>query len=197
MDRRRESRAHTGRSRNELARRAILDAAADLLASAELADVTIGRIADAAGVGRQTIYRWWPSKGAVLAEAMAERADAAVDIRPTGDLVVDLERFITATFAAVDDPAVGRTLRSILGQAMVDPPAAELLADFTARRRAQLRALLHAARRTDEPGPAVDPDLLADQIYGVLWYRLVVLRAPVDADLARRLHRALVRQLGG
>ncbi|MQA97684.1 MAG: TetR family transcriptional regulator [Streptosporangiales bacterium] len=74
---------HTGRRRDEAARQAILDATFTLLreGAGEAGDtgdageaLTIDRIAAAAGVGRQTIYRWWPGKGAVVAEAMASRA---------------------------------------------------------------------------------------------------------------------------
>src|SRR6201995_2352035 len=55
------SRPHTGRRRNEAARAAILTATVDLLRDRGLDSLTIDAIAQAAGVGRQTIYRWWPS----------------------------------------------------------------------------------------------------------------------------------------
>ncbi len=61
---------HTGRRRNAAARDAILDATFELLRARGAAGVTIDAIAEAAGVGRQTIYRWWPARGAVVAEAM-------------------------------------------------------------------------------------------------------------------------------
>jgi AcrR family transcriptional regulator len=67
-------RQHTGRRRNAAARDAILDATFDLLRTRGAVGLTIDAIAEAAGVGRQTIYRWWPSKGAVAAEAMARGA---------------------------------------------------------------------------------------------------------------------------
>ena len=60
-------RPHTGRQRNEAARTAILDAAMALLGTARF---TADEIAREAGVGKQTLYRWWPSKAAVVAEAI-------------------------------------------------------------------------------------------------------------------------------
>src|SRR5687768_4995339 len=56
--------------RSEPARRAILAAALDQVAEVGYAKLSIEGIAGAAGVGKQTIYRWWPSKGAVLLDSL-------------------------------------------------------------------------------------------------------------------------------
>ena len=55
--------------RNEASRRAILAAAFELVQEVGYAKLSIEGIAARAGVGKQTIYRWWPSKGAVLFDA--------------------------------------------------------------------------------------------------------------------------------
>ncbi len=80
------SRPHTGRRRNAAAREAILDATFDLLREQGTGGVTIDAIAEAAGVGRQTIYRWWPTKGAVVAEAMTRGR--------AGDRLAPRDRFV-------------------------------------------------------------------------------------------------------
>lgn len=59
--------------RSEQSRQAILSAAFDLVAESGYARLTIEAIAARAGVGKQTIYRWWPSKGAVLVDAFLSR----------------------------------------------------------------------------------------------------------------------------
>ena len=82
-------RSHTGRRRNEAAQEAILDATFRLLSHPGEA-VTIDAIAAEAGVGRQTIYRWWPSKGAVVADALARHAQVVVPERDTGSFAKDL-----------------------------------------------------------------------------------------------------------
>ncbi|WP_156766937.1 TetR/AcrR family transcriptional regulator, partial [Mycobacterium sp. E796] len=66
-------RPHTGNRRNDAAERAILQAAAELLADGG-GPISVDAIAERAGVGKQTIYRWWPSKSAVLLDAMIHRA---------------------------------------------------------------------------------------------------------------------------
>ncbi|MEJ3653516.1 TetR/AcrR family transcriptional regulator [Actinomycetes bacterium KLBMP 9759] len=188
-------RSHTGRRRNDEARRAILDAAADLLRDGGPAGITIDRIASEAGVGRQTIYRWWPSKGAVLAEAMTTLAAAAVAGPWSGTLAHDLHTFIAATFRAAGDETTAGLLRATLSEALRDEPAASALADFTARRREQLATLIAKARRRGEIGADADVDLVVEQVFGVLWYRIAVTREPLRADLADRLTAAAMALL--
>ncbi|MFI6316221.1 TetR/AcrR family transcriptional regulator [Nonomuraea sp. NPDC050556] len=181
-------RAHTGRRRNEEARRAILEAAVDLLSGGPGdGTVSVDAIAAAAGVGKQTIYRWWPSKGAMLLDALAEYAEAEVPAPDTGTLAGDLEAFLTATFRLGARPATAALLRKIAAEAQQDEHTAQLLHAFAQQRRAALIAL---ARR----GAAPDPELLADQAFGVLWYQLLILHAPLEEEAARRLAHALAHQ---
>src|SRR5205823_6207729 len=67
--------AGPGRPRSERARRAILDAALDIAEAQGYGAVTIKGIAQAANVGRQTVYRWWPNAAYVLLEALFERGE--------------------------------------------------------------------------------------------------------------------------
>ncbi|MFI6569027.1 TetR/AcrR family transcriptional regulator [Nocardia fluminea] len=179
-------RAHTGRKRNDAARQAILRAVPAVLAAAGRIDVTMSEIAAAACVGKQTIYRWWPSRGALLLDAMSEWASGAVPRPETGNRRDDVAAFLRATFAAASAPPAEMLLRAILADAQRDRQVADLLAEFVAVRRGALARLL--AR--DGASPA-DVDLLVDQAFGVLWYRLAVTRAPLSDDLADRLADSL------
>jgi AcrR family transcriptional regulator len=105
--------------------------------------VIIDMIAAAAGVGKQTIYRWWPSKGAVLLEAMTDLARTSAPTPDSGSLAGDLKTFVSATFRS----------------AGAEPASSRL-----------------------------------DQVYGVLWYRLMISQAPLTARVANRLTTALLRQ---
>jgi AcrR family transcriptional regulator len=184
-------RPHTGRRRNEAAKDAILDAAFRLLSDPGTESLTIDAIAAEAGVGRQTIYRWWPSKGAVVADAMARHARAVVPERDTGSFAGDLEAFLTDSFAGLEDESFAARLRQIVATAQHDEHVARVLADFTAARRAALRALLERGRDAGELAPHADLDMLVDMAYGVLYYRLLVGHAPLDAHAARSLAAAL------
>jgi AcrR family transcriptional regulator len=186
------SRRHTGRRRNDEAREAILEAAATLLAGPDGMAVTIEAIAAAAGVGRQTIYRWWPSKGAVLLDAMTERAAVEVPVPDQGSLLDDLRWFLTATFRSA--AAAAPVLRSVMAEAQRDPHAAELLVGFTGRRRAALRELIGRSRARGEVAEHADVELLVDQAFGVLWYRLLTGHGELTDAAAERLAVGLAGQ---
>ena len=184
-------RPHTGRRRNDAARAAILAAAATLMAEGDLAGVTVDAIAARAGVGRQTIYRWWPTKGAVLSDAMSEQAAAAVPLTETDSPRTDLRAFVAATFQAAGGAAP--VLRAVAAEAQRDAHAAELLADFARGRRSALRSLL--ARIDGGADRAGALDLAVDQVFGVLWYRLLMQHADLDAESGRTLADRIAEQL--
>ncbi|WP_028935154.1 TetR/AcrR family transcriptional regulator [Pseudonocardia spinosispora] len=187
-------RPHTGRRRNEAARRSILDAAAELLADPAVTTITIDEIAKAAGVGRQTIYRWWPSKGAVLFEAMVERAEQMAPVRASGSRLEEIEGFLAATFASAGEARAASVLRAGVAEALRDPEATSVMKEFTAHRRAILVRLLTDARDAGELPEHCAVDLIADQAYGLLWYRILIRDAPLSAEIGRELANALISQ---
>ena len=189
-------RRHTGRRRNDAAQDAILDAAFRLLSGPRTAALTIDAIAAEAGVGRQTIYRWWPSKGAVVADALARHAQEVVPERDTGSFTGDLRAFLTASFAGLADEGLAGLLRQIVAEAQHDEHVARVLADFTAVRRAALRALLERGQDLGELAADADLDMLVEMAYGVLYYRLLVGHAPLDEQAARSLAAELTRSAG-
>jgi AcrR family transcriptional regulator len=189
-------RPHTGRRRNDAAQEAILDAAFKLLSDPGTEALTIDAIAAAAGVGRQTIYRWWPSKGAVIADALARHARVVVPERDTGSFTGDLTAFLIDSFAGLEYESYADRLRQIVTEAQHDEHVAGVLADFTAVRRAALRALLERGRNAGDLAADADLDMLVDMAYGVLYYRLLIRHAPLDEKAARTLAAQLARPPG-
>ncbi|MER6733873.1 TetR/AcrR family transcriptional regulator [Streptomyces puniciscabiei] len=187
-----EPRPHTGRRRNEAARRAILDAALELLADADGAPVSVETIARAAGVGKQTLYRWWPSKGAVLLDALTDRAAQDVPAPDTGSLRADLRELAVATFEASRRPPSGPALRTLVREAARDPHLAELMRTFTESRRAAVRRVLERGRERGELSADRDVDLLVDQFYGFFWYRFLLGHGPLDRATAVELADSLL-----
>ncbi|MGW3044913.1 TetR/AcrR family transcriptional regulator [Kitasatospora sp. NPDC001159] len=185
------TRPHTGRRRNEAAHRAILDAALNLLAGSDGTPVTIDAIARTAGVGKQTVYRWWPSKGAVLLDALTDRADQDVSGPDTGALRTDLRAFIATTFDAAQRGTTASALRALAREAARDPHLAELMQSFTATRRDALRDLLARGLERGELAGDADLDLIVDQVYGVFWYRFLLGHGPLDETVAERLADSL------
>jgi AcrR family transcriptional regulator len=186
-------RPHTGRRRNDAAQEAILDAAFRLLSDPAAESLTIDAIAAEAGVGRQTIYRWWPSKGAVVADALARHAQVVVPERDTGSFAGDLAAFLADSFAGLENEGWASRLRQIVAEAQHDENVERMLADFTAARRATLHALLERGRAEGELAAGADLDMLVDMVYGVLYYRLLIGHAPLDERAAQSLAAELTR----
>src|SRR3954467_3442146 len=107
--------------RSELARQAVLEAADDLLVAKGFAGVTMEGIAARAGVAKQTVYRWWPSKTDVLVDAFLQ--DLAEEATPPdhGDLALDLRAHLRqlARFLGESDP--GAVFRALIAQTQHDP----------------------------------------------------------------------------
>jgi AcrR family transcriptional regulator len=95
--------------------------------------LTIEAIAARAGVGKQTIYRWWPSKGAVVFDAFLaeqESEDCGHDLPDNGDLEADLKAVLRATAANLLHPHADAQYRALTSEIQHDPV---LAAEFLAR----------------------------------------------------------------
>ena len=182
------------RTRDEAARQRVLNAASDLVCRLGPRSVTIDEMAAAAGVGKQTIYRWWPSKGAVLLDAMTQDARQRVPRPETGAVTDDVTAFLSATFRNARMQAVNRCLRAVAAEAERDPHAQKLLREFASDRRGELRDIFERGMARGDLPRSADLDLLVDQAFGVLWYRMLMGHADLTSDAAAGLGRALVVQ---
>ncbi|BBY31801.1 TetR/AcrR family transcriptional regulator [Mycolicibacterium sediminis] len=162
-----------GRRRSEESRQAILTAAFDLVAE-EGQDFTIEGIAARAGVSKQTIYRWWPTKGDILLESLAEQAEARISTSDRDSYLQDLRHFLDQTFTVLRPPGVRSALRSLMAEAQQNP---ELLLrfreEFLERRRASLLQIVSRAEVRGDLPPRVRSELVADIVFGVIWYRML------------------------
>ena len=190
-----QSPASLGRPRSEPARRAVLDAALRLVARDGYQAVTIKGIAEEAGVGRQTLYRWWTGKGAILLEAIVELGWRIAQPEPTADPVHDLRQVLRGSFGL--SPIAGPIISGLMADATHDPEfLARLQRDLLARRRALVRETLERAQRSGQVGTGTDIALVTDMIWGTMWYRVLSGHAPVDEALADELTEAVLRLLG-
>jgi AcrR family transcriptional regulator len=173
-----------GRPRSEISRQAILTAALELVGETGYASLTIERIAARAGVGKQTIYRWWRSKADVLLEAGATKADLHVPLTDHGSYTADLRAFLQASYRIANHPRMADLLRALMAEAQIDRDFGERFrSTFLERRRQALAVVTDRARvRGDLPGrPA--PGTAADIIFGTIWYRTLATHEPLDGQL--------------
>ena len=180
-----------GRPRSEATRRAILTAAIDELTERGYAQLSIEGIAARAGAGKQTIYRWWPSRADVVLDALLDVAASRITVPDEGSLHADLDAFLAATFRQRGQRPV---LVGLMAEALLDPVFAAQFRDrFLFGRRDALRAVLTRASARGEIAADVDPELLLDVVFGVLWYRLLLDHAPLNDDAGRQLAALVVR----
>jgi AcrR family transcriptional regulator len=180
--------------RSEEARQAVLEAADNLLVEVGFSAVTVEGIAARAGVGKQTIYRWWKSKTDVLLDAFLE--DAAQHLNPpdTGKLEDDLRAHLhqCAQFFARSD--AGAVFRALIGEAQHNPALAhELRARYLDPQRARDRMPLTRALNRGEVRSCSDDDELFDALIAPLHYRILVSGQPLTRHYIDNLVSRVLR----
>lgn len=167
-------RSAPGRKRSETTRVAILEAANALLIEKGYHAVTTAQIATAARAGKQTIYRWWPSKAALALDALQHMGTNEID--PVQETDTSLEDFFRRVCQAA--ARVAPVLRSLMAEAQSDAALHRELKDrLIERRRQTLCSELARWGVTDEKRR----EALVLAIYGAFWYRLLMAE-PLDEE---------------
>ena len=182
----------TGNRRNPQAHAAIIRATLKLLRKVHYPALTIEAIAAEAGVGKATVYRWWPSKGGLVAEAVSSTLTVE-DPPETDDLRADL---IAAVNISVKNYSTspGGVLITALAADLADDP--ELLSSFITQfvqpRRAVVNTLLDRAKAQGLVDKSVSSDLLMDMWAGAVIYRSLMNHLPIGPDFATQLVDAVI-----
>jgi len=189
-----------GRRRSEASRLAVLRATRDLLDEGGYERLTIGGIATRAGVGKDTIYRWWPSKAMIVANSVLEAEDDPFfsdEPADTGHLAADLTAWLRRR--AIDyivDPTSAARIRAVTAAATEDEKTAILIYERFAH--PQQQAVVNRLRRAAEVGEIhtnADFAAVADALLGTLFYWLIARRRDVEIDTVCRLLDVLLAGL--
>ncbi|MGC4958331.1 TetR/AcrR family transcriptional regulator [Actinomadura citrea] len=176
--------------RSERSRKAVLAAARELVSELGYAKVTIEAIAARAGVGKQTIYRWWPSKGAVIFDSFLALSEGEEGVRlpDTGDIEADLRTVMRATVAEFADPAFEAPLRALNTQIIDDPDLAALYREKLAGPLDQAKKeRLRSAQRAGQLRADADLDLVLEVLYAPLYQRWLHRSGPLIPEYADAL----------
>ncbi|WP_241898119.1 MULTISPECIES: TetR/AcrR family transcriptional regulator [unclassified Leucobacter] len=164
------------RPRSEQARRAVLEAMRRAIAAEGYEALTIEGLAEAAGTSKQTIYRWWPSKAAILGEALLdeELPNALPELPETAggtDLADELTAWLDrAAEHLAGSEGLGLT-RALIAVTASDPEVGAALNERLAGPiRAGISARVEQAKRAGRVRADVDGALLADQLIAVSAY---------------------------
>ncbi len=165
------ARKSIGARRNPDSADAILDAAEAVLLEAGYSGFSIEAVARRARAGKPTIYRWWPSKAALLVDVYQRQKRFAYP--DTGSLENDLLVFLLNLFANWRDTPSGSIFRSIIAEAQSDTAAASALARYAESRRENTARIIERARERGEVAADVDALLVADILSSFAWSRLL------------------------
>ena len=163
-----------GRPRSEQARQSILHSTLKLLRDVGFADLTIEAIAAHADVGKATVYRWWPSKAAVVADAFRCSAERELRFPDTGSIRSDMKLQMNQLVRVLRGHR-GRIVAALIGGGQSDP---ELIKAFRERfvmpRRQEAYATLRRAIERGELSRELDLDLVLDSLYGPIYLRFLL-----------------------
>ena len=188
--------------RSRASHEAILKATVTLLEAEGYKNLTIEGIAARAGVGKQTVYRWWRSKAELVLEAYTAASDVRVPEPDTGEVARDLEAILMPVFRLNEAYDRGTALanKTLMAEAQLDADFLATYAQLHAYWRGPLRNVLARAKRRGELRESADADALIDMMLGAAWYRLLLEHAPLDETFARQIVATVVeghRRKGG
>jgi len=185
-----EESVRRGRGRRPAAevRAGVLAAAARLLFAEGIAAVTFDRVATAAGSSKMTLYKWWPSPGALAAEAYFATSEQILEFPDTGDIEADLKSQLHAFVSLLTQDGAGPAIAGLIAAAQTDPDLARALSHSYSRpRRALAVRALERARERGQIRADFDVGIIIDQLWGACYHRLLLPDAPLDADFADAL----------
>jgi len=185
-----------GRGRRPAAevRSEVLEAAAELLFAEGMAAFTIEKVANRSGASKMTIYKWWPSKGALALDGYFHKVEPQLAFPDTGDIEADLRAQLHAFLRVIRDSAAGRVIAELIGQAQSDPELkAAYLQRYSSPRRALAVAAMENAKERGQLRAGLDAETVVDQLWGACYHRLLL----PDQPLTHEFVDALVDNLFG
>ena len=158
-----------------------------------LGAATMEAIAARAGVGKATIYKWWPSRGAVALDGFLDQVSGTLAIPADASAREAVTWQIAALVRLFRDSTAGPLMRALVVSAQSDPDIARALRDrWLAPRRAVTLEALRAGIARGEIRAGIDLEATADQLFGPVYTRLFFGHAPLDDTLPQVLSGQLM-----
>ena len=175
-----------GRPRSEEADRAILAAATELLAEGGLGGMSMEEVAARAGVSKATVYRRWPSRGALALDAFLAEFNEQQPLPDTGTFRGDLLSALRAWIRSVTRTPACRMLAGLVAEAQRDPALATAWRKQVIEPlRTKNTILVQRAVQRGEIPPDTDPDVVLDMMFGAAYHRLLQGHRPLTDQFAR------------
>jgi AcrR family transcriptional regulator len=167
-----------------------MEAVFDLLKETSVRDLTIEAVAKRAGVGKPTIYKWWPTKAELVLAMYRERIVPACLEPGSADSAESAIRDAVVALIRVFKGPLGKVMTEIIAEGQSEPSILRKLFDEHIRvRRAVNASDIELGKKTGEIRPETDPELLIDSVFGALYYRMLFKSAPLTEEFGKRVVR--------
>lgn len=182
-----------GRPRSEQARQAILRSTLKILGQNGFSEFKIEEVAEQAAVGKATVYRWWPNKWALVADAFASSITRKLHFPDTGSVYSDMSQQMRQLIKVFRSRR-GRIVSAILAAGQSDKDLIQAFRErFLLPRRNEAYRTLRRAIARGEIRKDTDLDLLLDSLYGPIYMRFLIQHDQLTPDFVEHLCALVLR----
>jgi len=173
-----------------------MDAVYVLLQEQSVRDLTMEAVAKQAGVGKPTLYKWWPTKAALVLAMFRERiANARPEPVQAKTAEETIRRGALGVIRALQG-FLGKVLAELIAEGQSEPAIVRQLFDEHLRgRRAVDAAEIERGKANGELLADTDPELVLDAVFGAIYYRLLLRSAPLTeqygVDLVKQVFQGV------
>ncbi len=189
MPRAQSKAVHLGRPRSDAAvsHAEILDAVSELLKEKPARDLTMDAVAKRAGVGKPTLYKWWPSKAALIMAMFHDRFNAILEV-PEATSAEEALRTRVKHLVAQCNGLFGKVVADLIAEGQGDPSIlTELYESHIRPRRASTVADIERGIASGEFRAGTDPELLLDVIVAPMYLRLLLRHPALTEEYGNQL----------
>jgi AcrR family transcriptional regulator len=166
---------------------AILDAVYDLLQERSVRDLTMEAVAKRAGVGKPTLYKWWPTKAALVLAMFRERI-ALVLPPPSAGTTEEAIRDMARALIGPLNGQLGKVLSELIAEGQSEPAILRELFDQHIRGHQEANfADIERGKTNGELANDADPQLIIDAVFGAIFYRLLFRTSPLTEEFSDKL----------
>jgi AcrR family transcriptional regulator len=171
----------------------ILDAVYELLQERSVRDLTMEAVAKRAGVGKPTLYKWWPTKAALVFAMFKERIAIALP-PPSAGTAEEAIREVARALIGPLNGQLGKVLSELIAEGQSEPAILQDLFDKHIRGHEEANtADIERGKKSGELASDVDPQLIIDAVFGAIFYRLLFRTAPLTEEFSDKLVRQVFR----
>ena len=171
----------------------IMDAVYALLEEKSVRDLTIEAVAKRAGVGKPTLYKWWPTKATLVLAMLCERMAPKLE-KPTVLTAEQSLRFRVGSLINAFNGPFGKIVAGLIAEGQSEPAVLQEFFDrWVSPRRDATIADLQRGKDTGELRSEAEPQLLNDAIFGAIYYRMLLRSGPLTKQFGEELVEQVIR----